>query len=170
VYVLIVLIVLTLAIPLAQAVNFFVGIAYDVTILIVAASQQAAANDAPPVVVDRAKVQPESKTQTPRELPNKDVPATQRDVDLGGGGAPVFSRRNAQSSINPFETSAQSGIFGSFANRAQRWMGGRRAHYGEVSPASEDDESGSETVTMHHVFDVGAREKMATTRLGGSVV
>jgi hypothetical protein len=41
VYVLIVLIVLTLTIPLAQVVNFFVGIAYDTIVLMVAASQAA---------------------------------------------------------------------------------------------------------------------------------
>ena len=94
----------------------------------------------------------------------------------------VFSRRNAQSSINPFDTSvAQSGLFGSLANRAQRWLGGRPNVYGEVSPASEDDDSGSETdTTMHHVFDVvdstdqsgsanhqSHRHKMTIMKLGG---
>ena len=39
VYVLIVLIVLSLAIPLAQAVNFFVGILYDAVVLLMAASR-----------------------------------------------------------------------------------------------------------------------------------
>lgn len=41
VYVLIVLIVLSLAIPLAQAANFFVGILYDAVILLMAASRSA---------------------------------------------------------------------------------------------------------------------------------
>ena len=104
VYVLIVLMVLTLAIPLAQAVNFFVGLAYDVIILLVAASRQAAAADdntnakAPespkkpkPIsdAVSRSrKSAVEPKTSAPGDAPNKDISAiaTQQDIKLAVDG------------------------------------------------------------------------------------
>jgi len=71
VYVLIVLIVLTLAIPLAQLVNFFVGLLYDTIVLLVAASKivgEGGDDDAPkPAAAPEKK----KKKDTDKKKPEK---------------------------------------------------------------------------------------------------